>query len=222
MMVPAQKAALARSLAVEDKALPPQEYMRILRQQLGPVLALQDDPHFKRVKRQLDQWLAGPPEGWEPPMAVDPMTGQPVVDPQTGEPQPDLQNDPVLKGIFAPRAVDLQQDVAMTRLTEIGRVMATSKYDRFPAPWQKGLELVYEAARQAAGVATVGEQQQAAQQQAQGQGEAAQIKAAADVEKAKIQSETDLATAELKKQGELLDVRAARAGAGGRTLASVS
>jgi len=230
-MVPAQKAALAKTLYLEDKTLTPQEYRRIVTSAFDPILALQDDPHFQRVKRQVDRWLDGPPQGWQPPVApTDPMTGQPAVDPQTGQPVPPAP-DPVLSAIFAPRPCDDEQAVAARRVEEISRVMATTRFEKFPPAWQQGLIGAYQQARMAAGIATVAEQQQAAQQQAQGQAQveqakaqgaqakaqADQVKAQTDIQKAQIQSESNLAEAELRKQGELLDVQAARAAHGTMT-----
>lgn len=94
MLRPAQKALLAKeyySLGI----LPPEEFRVATEKNLGGTLALQDDPYRMRVRRQIEDWKEGPPEGWEPPAplmqpafeqvpGVDGLTGQPVM--QQGEP----------------------------------------------------------------------------------------------------------------------------------------
>jgi hypothetical protein len=186
---PDQKAMLARSLYLQDKILTPQEYKRIVTHQFDAQLALQDDPHYQRVKGQLSKWQKGPPEGWAPPQPqVDPMTGQPVVNPATG--QPVVPPDPVLGQIFAPRPVDSLPAVAQMRCEEIGRALASSKIDRFPPEWVQPLFTLFEQTRQAAGIVTIAEQQQAAAQQAQAaaQDKALDREAKHDIEAAKIAS----------------------------------
>ena len=85
------------------------------------------------------------------------MSGQPVMAP-----------DPVTAGIWAPVPADEEQSVAQLRHFELSRAMGTTKYSRQPAPWRTSFDAEYQRMRQAAGVATVAEQQQA-QMQAQQQ-----------------------------------------------------
>lgn len=206
--LPEQKAALAKSLYLEDKALSSQEYRRIVMSSFNPALALSDDPHFKRVKRQIGEWKKGPPDGWAPQMGVD----------QTGQPVPDVVNDPILGKIFHPLPCDDDPRVAMTRVAELERAMASARLEKFPTAWNQGLAMAYLTARQNAGIVTVAQQQQAAAQAQAGQQQANQakvasdqIKAHAEIQKANIDSATTLAEAKLRAEGQVLDVKAAEA-----------
>jgi hypothetical protein len=60
-MLPVQKATLARELYLNDRILTAEQYRRIVFGQFDALLALEEDPHFQRVKRQIDRWLEGPP-----------------------------------------------------------------------------------------------------------------------------------------------------------------
>ena len=231
-MIPAQKAALASEMYAGGKGvLRPEEYRRIVMSQFDPVLALQDDPHYQRIKRQLDRWSDGPPEGWQPPQApTDPM-GRPVVNPQTGQPMP-APPDPVLSTIFQPLPCDEEPPVAQLRLAEISRVLASTRFEKFPLPWQQGLVMAYQQAKQASGMMTVREQQQAQAQAGQGQQQAQvqaaqlraqaegakaqreQVRTQAEMQRVQLQSQSDLAEAQLRLQGELADVQAAQAARG--------
>lgn len=154
MMLPPQKAALARELFLQDKAIGPTDFQRIVRNQFDPVLALQEDPHFQRVKRQLDRWLEGPPPGWQPP--------PPQLNPQTGQQTPG--QDPHLAAIFQALPTDDEPAVANLRMQELGRVIASAKFARYPVPWQAPLVQAYQQARQAAQVPDAKQAQQMQQQ----------------------------------------------------------
>lgn len=143
--------------------------------EIGADVGLQDDPFRQRIKRQLAAWSAGPPDGWQPPQpptqaVPEPLTGmmtrQPAVDPQTGQPVPPPP-DPHLAAIFAPLPADELQDVAAVRLTELKRFMATTRFTRWPVEWRQGVIAEFEHMKQAAGVMTIAEQQQAALRQQQ-------------------------------------------------------
>lgn len=109
--------------------------------------------------------MPGPGNPAPPPGA--PPTGQPPVDPATGQPLPP-PSDPRAAAILAPLDVDVEPTVAKVRHEELARVMAGSRYQVAPPAWRTPFAAEYQRMRQAAGVATVAEQQ-AAQQQAQAQ-----------------------------------------------------
>lgn len=146
----------------------PMELREILGDRVGGELGLKDNPHRQRIKRQIQEWTEGPPEGWQPPqpIGVDPMTGQPQMAP-----------DPINMGIWAPVPADQEQAVAQVRHFELSRCMGTTKYARQPPGWRLAFDAEYQRMRQAAGVATVAEQQQAQMQAQQQQQQAEQAKA---------------------------------------------
>lgn len=149
MLSPVQKAALAQQYA--QFGLIGQEDMRdIAAAELGGTLGLQDDAFTLRVRRQVATFLNGPPKDWQPQFEQqpvmgppDPATGQPtpVVDPMTGQPQMQPQQimDPVLLGIWRPYPADELPYVARTRLREIAKAMASSKFAVLPQEWQFGM-----------------------------------------------------------------------------------
>lgn len=67
--------------------------------------------------------------------------------------------------MFAPLPVDEQPDVAQIRAYELGRALSGVMAERKPPEWTLALQQAYEAARIAAGIQTVGDQQRAAQAQ---------------------------------------------------------
>lgn len=187
---PEQKATLARMLYLQDKILTPQEYRRIVTHSFDAQLVLQADPHLVRVKGQLDKWLEGPPEGWAPPPPqADPTTGQMIPAP-----------DPAFGAVFTPVPVDNLPQVASMRAEEIGRVIASSRIQKFPPQWVQPLFALFEQTRKAAGIATIAEQQQAQAQAQQGAQQAEQMKHQATMVKAQAETtkaQTDLATAQV-------------------------
>jgi hypothetical protein len=212
---PMVKLQTARELFAETKGqgLTLAEYRRIVMHTIGPKLALEDDPHRERAMRQVSRWKEGPPKGWQPP--------PPQGNPQTG--QPTQAPDPILGPLFAPLPPDQVPAVAAMRMEEFGRVIASVAFERHPPAWQQGLLGAYEAARQAAGQATVAEQQQAQQQAAQQQAAAGQQTAQVEAQKAEqeVVREQAKTAAMLEKEQlgverERLDVAAAVAGQGMR------
>jgi len=164
-LAPSSKAALAGNYA-QMGVIPPEELRHILMGNVGGLIGLQDNPHVIRVRRQIEDWMAGPPEGTAEPVApTDPMTGQPMMDMMTGQPMP-APTPEALTAIFAPLPVDEEQAVATVRAYELGRSMAGTRYGRWPAWWQAGYNQEYQRMRYFAGIQTVQEQAQAAQAQA--------------------------------------------------------
>jgi hypothetical protein len=226
---PSAKAAQAQSL-FQMGALSQPRLVELLTASVGGTVGLQQDPHRMRVRRQIASWKDGPPKDWqpaEPPTEMDPEMGQ-VPESQP----PDPLADPVLASIFAPSPADEEPLTAQLRMYELGRALASSRTARFPQPWLAGLEAAYVRARQAAGVQTMAELQQAAQQQAQTQQQdreqkataaqqatqarlqADQLRSGTDLQKAKITAEAELQKTETqmaaKREGEALDVVAAQ------------
>ncbi|MGH2621510.1 MAG: hypothetical protein ACRDHG_13200, partial [Anaerolineales bacterium] len=158
----------------QSQLLNPVDAQHMVANQVGAIIGLQDNPYRLRVRRQISLWEEGPPEGWAPQTAPDPMTGQPVP-------------DPVLSQVWAPEPVDDQPDVAAVRMYELGRSLSGSKAEQKPPEWRAGLQQEYEKARIAAGTVTVAEQQQQAQaaQQQQEQAMQQQQEQAAQAEAAK-------------------------------------
>lgn len=169
------------------------ELRDILQDRLGGSLGLRDNPVRQRVKRQIAAWVDGPPEGWQAPppsqpqIQPDPMTGgMGIVPPQ---PQP----DPAAAGIFAPVPSDVMPECAVVRYRELMLTMAGMRYASKPLEWRLAFDMEFERMRQAAGIATVQEQQMAAQQQAQAQQQMQMAQAAA---KAKQPAAKDAASSE--------------------------
>lgn len=151
-------------------AITPEEFQRAEAGNTRALIGTQDNPHKTRVNGQIADWNDGPPEDWQPPQqqpGMDPATGQPL------PPEPDPANP------FADRrVVDMVPDVATLRYQALARANSSSKYGTKPPEWRQYFDAELEAMRQAAGVATVAEQQQAAQAQAQQPVQAEQEQAA--------------------------------------------
>ena len=162
-LAPSAKAELA-GIHLESGAIGPEEYAEALASQTGGLVGLRDNPHRLRVRGQVARWREGPPDGWTPPQpgGPGPLTGEPMENPP----------DPTIMAIFDHRDVDDDPTVARLRAFELGRALASDRFQQFPPPWADGLRQAYVAARQAAGIQTVAEQQAAAQAQAEAQQQA--------------------------------------------------
>ena len=173
LMAPTAKAGLIGE-KMQAGMITPQEAMRLDRENMAPLIGITENPHVERVKRQLWLWRNGPsPDVTEQePQPQTGPDGQPVVDPATGQP---VMLDPVaqaVQAIFAPIPVDADPTVALIRYQELGSASADAELSGFPPSWVQGLYMAAEAARQAAGIVTIAEQQMMAQQQAQQQAQA--------------------------------------------------
>lgn len=89
-----------------------------------------------------------------------------------------------VQAVFAALPVDAEPAAAQVRWLELRNACAQVRLAAYPPVWQQGLFAAYEAARQAAGVMTIAEQQQAQQaaQQAEQQAEAAKVQAKAQAD----------------------------------------
>lgn len=181
MMAQSAKQALARDeLEVSMRAGDPmayQNYRRAMAGNVDPLIGAQDDPIRLRVRSQIHEWDNGPNEELkgapmpEPMPAMDEM-GQPVVDPMTGAPQMQPGVHPMTEAarkLFAPLPIDAEPLNAKVRHEELTAAIAGARFNRHPPEWQQALLEAYDMARQAAGVQTLAEQAQAAQQQQQQQ-----------------------------------------------------
>lgn len=146
MLAPAQKADLAMSYSqaglFQDD---PGQLREVVAGAIGGTLGLQDEPNRARIKRQIAGWTEGPPKGWQPPQPLPSQpivtgvdaSGQPQV--QQGAPQPPPQ-DPHLARIWQPVPTDVLPDVAAIRLDELKRLIASTRYLKWPAEWRAGVD----------------------------------------------------------------------------------
>lgn len=137
LLTPAAKAQLRQSLYVEDKIMTPGEYRDAIADDLGGYVVLQDDPFRMRVERQISAWREGPEDGQaqgQPTFSVDPMTGQMI---------PQLGPDPRAAQIWMPVPSDTLPDVAAMRLDKIGRLMASTAYQRWPEAWRIAVDIEF-------------------------------------------------------------------------------
>lgn len=118
MMSPSMKSSIALAMS-QNGLLTREGLMRATSGGTGGLMALQDDPHILRVRRQVAIWELGPQQ------------------------LPDGQFDPMSPSPFDYRPVDDQQDVAAVRAVELGRAMASTHYSRMPIWWQQGLVDTY-------------------------------------------------------------------------------
>lgn len=143
MLAPSAKLALTEHLAAftvgQQPLLDAETVRRMVIGNSGGLLGLQDEPHRLRIRRQVSVWESGPPAGVELGAAA--------------------------AKLWAPVAADDQPDVAAIRAYELGRLMASLRWARHPEPWQAPALAEYHRMRQAAGLYTLAEQQQAQQQQ---------------------------------------------------------
>lgn len=167
---------------VQAGGLPPDEAARLRRENIAGIVGLEDNPHLLRVKRQLGVWRQGPsdevkqaqalapPPAPPPPPQVDPASGQPIPAP----PPPPTPIQSAAQAIFPLLPVDEEQPVALIRHQELARGVAEIEFYNHPPEWTQALIGAYTQAKQAAGIQTIAEQQQAQQAQMQQQQQAAQ------------------------------------------------
>lgn len=183
------KMALAREeLDVGLKAQDPQAYTRYqaaIAGHLSPLMGLQDDPSVNRIRQQIADWQEGPEESVSeasaqyqqqlPMMQMQMQEHQMAAEEAmaAGFPAPEMPpmpQDPMIDAaarFFAPLATDEDPFVARVRYDELGKSMQSSSFSRHPAPWQQPFIAEYLRMRNAAGVQTIPDQQQAMQQQQQ-------------------------------------------------------
>jgi len=194
---------------------------RILASSVSVRLGRLDNPHRSRVRRQLAEFKAGPPEGWAE-MAMQAKQSQemaqralqeaeaqgiPSEQAQTMIPPPESVRTP-----FEPLPVDEEPPVAKVRHIELSRAMADASFTKFPPEWQQLLTDSYEKSRQDAGLILPreqAEQAQAQQQEAQqGAKEAVVAEHQMEMEKQDDQQQHEVEIAQLQIQGKLMEAQA--------------
>jgi hypothetical protein len=141
---------------------------------------MRDDPHLMRVRRQLEIFQEGPPEGWMEAMQAHveatqmaaqaaafnaPTPGLEAmpteVDPGLAGPQlPEIPPPP--PGPFSDRLpIDIEPMPAKIRHRQLSKQMAAQRFASYPKPWQDTLLLEHREMANAAGIVTVPAMQQA-------------------------------------------------------------
>jgi hypothetical protein len=184
MMSPAEKQQFLL-FAQQAAWVSPDEAAEVGRSTVSDDLGIAPNPHSELIGRQLAAWTDGPPDGWMPeqPM-MDPATMMPVAD-EMGQPM----TQPPSWTPFEPRPSDDDPEVALLRYRKLRAFMAGSDYQKQPPEWRLLVDNEYTRARQAAGIATIAEQQMAMQQQAQMQAD----QQAADAEGKAVESDKNRA-----------------------------
>ena len=160
MMTRSAKAGIAlQELQIGAISLP--EYQQVMNSGVSTIFGRIDNPHKQRIMRQIVAWKEGPSEEAK----ADPMR---------------MQQESM--ALFAPIMADEDQQGAGIRYMELVKLQASTAYTKQPPEWRVGVDQALMAARHAAGIMTVAEQQQmqAAQQQAQMQQQQAQQQAEAE------------------------------------------
>ncbi len=152
MLTPVQKTMLADQY-FQTGVLRQDDYAEIVQTNLGATIGMLDNPFRLRIRRQIAQWLEGPPEGWQPEMQDMPVPGpdgQPQMD-ETGQPvmQPQQVMDEVLGGIWRPYPQDDLPYVARRRLEQLSRKMSQTDFAIKPVEWQFGMLQEFARAQQA-------------------------------------------------------------------------
>lgn len=137
LLTPAAKWQLLRSFYIEDQIMPPNEYRDAIADTLSGAIRLEDDPFRMRVKRQIAAWKEQPEGGVQPTQTLAP-------DPLTGMPMPQMGPDPRAVQIWAPVPSDMLPDVAAMRLNEIGKLMASTAYERADPMWRMAVDLEFQ------------------------------------------------------------------------------
>lgn len=150
MLSPMQKAERALGLMQVPGLIDSPESLReSVFGAVGAEIGWKDNPHLMRVRRQIAAWEAGPPDGQvqpsqQPgPVVPDPMTGQPMQGP------PVMGPDPRAVALFPPLPCDSQNDIAMVRVRELARAMASERFETMDPAWQGGIVQAYEAMKAA-------------------------------------------------------------------------
>lgn len=190
------------------------EYADLVSGGVSPIVGKQDNPHLMRVRRQIEAYLEGPPEGWvqayqqyQQQMALaqqqaqlaaqsapPPMPGQPPAPAAPAAPPPVPPPTP-----FTDRLPpDLEPMPAKIRHRQLSRMLASTRFERFKesAPeWQQPALAEYLDMKNAAGIMTVPEVQAA--QAAEKQAEAQQYAQAEQIKVQQAQTDANLKEKEL-------------------------
>lgn len=188
-LTPSAKAAVAEAMA-QMGIIDASQLKRIIIGGVGGHVGLKDDPGRMRVRRQITQWSAGPPERIKEFLAVQPeMARQAMVE--------------SVAQLFDPLPADDLPNVAPMRMEELARVMSSSRFQIHPPEWRNLLIQEFERARLAAGVMTAAEQREAQAQNAQAQEEAARQKTETDLQAEKMRADSKISIAEIESAAKL-------------------
>ncbi len=145
MLSPVNKASAAQAWA-QTGVIDPYDLQHAIRTQVGALIGAQDNPHFMRVRRQIDLWLEGPPPA--------PASPEPTGDPQADEQalaqfeqagmMYQQQTTELAARIFERRPNELEPQIAMMRAAELSRVMSSTKYGKFPLEWRTPFDMEYQ------------------------------------------------------------------------------
>lgn len=188
LMAPAEKQQYL-SFAQQAAWIDPDEASEAGRSSIADDLGLQTSPAEDAIKREIAQWMQGPPKP-----EMDPATGQPAMDPMTGAPKPTwaqqsaayeqeqqrIAQTPVAEGQppmqpsvpapwspFMVRPTDEDPSVAKRQYKILRDFCYTSDYAKQPPEWRAVFDQRVAQAQFAAGIQTVRQQAEAAAQQQQ-------------------------------------------------------
>jgi hypothetical protein len=184
---------------LQMQLISPEDAKRYVMNHTGSLVGAKEHPALLRVERQIAKWREGPPETWQP------IPPQPVMDPlglpskgPDGQPLMQPVPDPVLQGLFPPNPADQHPEVAMIRAAELTRALQDVKAERWGPEWMAPLIQAYEAARQAAGIMTVQEQQQAMQAQQEAEQQALEAERQGKLQEQQVSADADIAKQRIK------------------------
>lgn len=191
MMTQQEKQGLLQ-IAQQNGWIDVDEGAEVGRSSVADDMGLRASPHEDTIKRELAQWMEGPPEAQEQtdPMAPPaPDWGQQMQAYQAEQAQiqmaaqanpgapPPQGTMPMPWSPFLPRPTDDDPSVALKQYKILRDFIASSDYTKQDPLWRSLVDQRYVQARQAAGVQTMAEQAMAAQQQAMMQGQKDQMQA---------------------------------------------
>lgn len=152
-----------------NHAIDDEDYWELMAGGVSPVLGMQENPHLLRVRRQLDEYKDGPPDGWLEAFAQWQQISTEVqqgniegatASGETGIPYQAQQPPPPPPGPFDDQLpIDDEPQAAKIRHRAISRMIAGSWYKVQPEPWKALGMKEYMKAKNAAGIMTVPETQ---------------------------------------------------------------
>ncbi len=187
MMAPAEKAQFLQTMQ-SNQWLDPQSAGTVARAAMSDDLGLPPDPHEERIDREIADWIEGPSPQWlqaaqaaqQYPAelqayqtrlqqmaglfiarGIDQQSAMANAQRLAGAPP---QPPPAPSTVFIPRPNDEEPIVAKVRYTKLSHLASTTEYSKQPALWRKQIDDEYQRMAYAAGVQTVKQQAQAAQQ----------------------------------------------------------
>ena len=166
LMNPAEKQQYL-SFAQQALWLDPDEAGEAGRSSIADDLGIQSSPSEDAIKRELSEWMKGPPQGWMAPQPQTDERGMPMMDPM-GQPA----MTPATSTPFTPRPTDEDPSVAKRQYKILRDFCYTGDYMKWPPEWRALLDQRVAQAQYAAGVQTVRQQAEAQQQQMQQESEA--------------------------------------------------